>query len=117
VEWSGWIHRPTLKEVSDLYPSGANHRRLDGYVVLACTIRADTRTRRCEVTTERPRGEGFGAAALRMTDLFRMHPVRIDGQVSEKVRVLVPIHFGGSGQDGPTQTLTPAPTILLEADK
>jgi protein TonB len=103
--------------VNGLYPSGASHRHVDGYVVVACAIRTDTRTRRCEVMTERPKGEGFGAAALRMTDLFRMHPIRIDGQVSESIRVLVPIHFGGSGRDGPTQTLAPAPTILQEADK
>jgi periplasmic protein TonB len=94
VDWSAWVRRPSASEIADYYPLDARRQHVRGVALLACGVAADTKVRACQVLAEAPRGEGFGAAALEMSQLFRIRPTRVDGKVYDRARVAIPVYFG-----------------------
>lgn len=55
------------------YPSLAQEQGIGGRATVECLVQEDGRTA-CEVTEETPAGMGFGAAALRMSEDWRIAP-------------------------------------------
>jgi protein TonB len=49
--------------------------------------------RDCSIIEEAPKGGGFGAAALKMSHLFKMTPKTTDGQSVAGAKVVIPIRF------------------------
>ena len=65
---------------------------MSGRVQLDCVIQIDT-TAVCTVESESPQGYGFGEAALRLSQTFRIRPATRDGVPIEGGHVHVPVRF------------------------
>lgn len=87
-----WIETPNGADFARHYPRRALERERDGRVVLDCVVAATGRLG-CAVASETPAGWGFGEAALRISESFRMSPMLENGQPTEGGRVRVPIAF------------------------
>lgn len=88
-----WTDRPSGDDLLRYYPEAAFRRGIGGKAVIACTVNAQGRLESCQVESESPAGENFGAAALRMAPLFGMRPTNADGVPVEGARVRIPIVF------------------------
>jgi len=87
-----WTERPNAADFTRHYPRRALERGREGRVVLDCVVAANRRIG-CSVAEETPAGWGFGDAALRISEAFRMSPMLENGQPTEGGRVRVPISF------------------------
>ncbi|MGE0044476.1 MAG: TonB family protein [Hyphomonadaceae bacterium] len=84
-----WISHPSQQDMAAFYPEGARARGLEGRASLSCAVRPDT-TFDCAVNNETPVDEGFGHAALRMSQEWRAQPPA-DGQpVNLAIRFALP---------------------------
>ena len=54
----------------------------------------DGQVRDCKVAEETPGAFGFGAAALKLSQYFRIRPETEDGQAVDGAQVRVPLTFG-----------------------
>lgn len=83
-----WVRQP--RDLARYYPARALARGETGQVLLEC--RVDTAgALHCSVISETPEGWGFGDAALRISEDYRMVPAMRDGQAVEgRYRMRVP---------------------------
>lgn len=88
-----WAAQPSGDEVSRFYPEHAMRNRIGGEAIIACSITVDGDLTSCEVESETPPGEDFGAAAIRMSPYFKMKPKTLNGTPVAGGRVRVPIRF------------------------
>lgn len=88
-----WLARPSAEQLAEFYPPAALEREIDGQAVLDCLVTAKGQLTDCKVSGETPRSEGFGAAALKASRIFRMSPKTEDGQPIEGGTVHIPIRF------------------------
>ena len=88
-----WLARPTAEQLADFYPPIALDREIGGQANLDCLVTATGQLTRCIVSGETPAGEGFGAAAMKASRIFRMSPRTEDGQPVEGGTVHIPIRF------------------------
>jgi hypothetical protein len=68
-----WI-RPSANEMSRYYPVEATNKKISGWAVVQCRIRADGLLKDCKLLGESPTGLQFGEMSLRMSRLFRVRP-------------------------------------------
>jgi TonB family protein len=87
-----WEVTPTAQHFARYYPQQALQRGISGEVLLDCLVNEDHRIA-CEVASETPERYGFGEAALRISQHFRMAPTTRDGVPTAGGRVRVPINF------------------------
>ncbi len=66
-----WIAVPTPAQVQAAYPAAAKAGGLTGAARLACTSTRSGDLQDCRVLAQAPADEGFGAAALALTDRFK----------------------------------------------
>jgi len=94
VRYAGaeWITRPTQFQINPFWPVRAKEQRISGEVLLACIVPRPGRPDRCWMLSEMPAGHGFGAAAVRMSRIFRIRPVRRNGEPLD-LPVRIPIVF------------------------
>jgi len=52
----------------------------EGYADLRCTVSITGTMTNCSVPAENPKGYGFGAAALKMSSIFKVKPRTSDGR-------------------------------------
>ena len=88
-----WIERLSQAQMRPFFPLRAVQFRASGTASLACQVDAGNRARRCHIVGERPAGFGFGAAAMRISHLFRIRPPLRDGQPQYDAWVRVSIDF------------------------
>jgi len=69
-----WLRRPTNQEVRAVYPAAARRDGRGGQATLSCEAGQGGALTACTVTAERPRGYGFGRAALQLAGKFRVRP-------------------------------------------
>jgi TonB family protein len=86
-----WISRPTAEDVMNYRP--AKGMAVDGHATISCVVTDRGTLDRCRVVSETPLGDGFGAAALAMSALFRMRPRTANGAPVGGAIVNIPIHF------------------------
>lgn len=73
-----WIERPSPEALRAVYPPAALAAKISGHVVVQCSVGVDEMNHECRVVEVTPAGQGFGAAALRLAQLYVMEPKRID---------------------------------------
>jgi hypothetical protein len=69
-----WLAQPTHQDVQALHPERAAERGQGGVVSLGCRVRDEGGSLYCLVRNEAPQGWGFGAAAVRVSELYRIAP-------------------------------------------
>ena len=59
-----WRSRPSGDQMSAVYPAHAAQQRIGGRAMINCVANVNGLLEACQVVSESPTGEGFGAAAL-----------------------------------------------------
>ncbi len=92
ARFPGYDKTPTSVDMDKYFPEKALDNGKEGGAVLQCTVTKDRALTRCAVSSETPEGFGFGAAALKLSALFKMKPAAKPGS-----RVTIPIQFQTPG--------------------
>ncbi|MEZ0243116.1 MAG: TonB family protein [Sphingomonas sp.] len=90
---ASWVTKPSPADLQPFNPRIAQFERVDGVVMLTCRVLRNRSLTDCRVRAERPRGYGFGTAALRAAATFRLNPPTIDGLPDETRRIEIPVTF------------------------
>jgi len=88
-----WARKPSGEEMEAHYPQRAQDEHVSGEVRMRCAVQADGVLTKCKVLRERPKGYGFGEAALALSANFLMQPKTIDGRPVEGGSVTIPLVF------------------------
>lgn len=86
-----WDRRPTPEDLRRAWPL-ARSMDLNGFAVLVCVIGTQGAPEECRTAGESPAGLGVGAAALSLTDRYRLPAARVTGGMVGR-RVLVMTAF------------------------
>ena len=87
-----WIEKPPQSMIDEAFPKMARFGGVSGVAVLLCVVPQPGRPKSCSIAAERPRGRGFGPAALGLYPNFRIRPV-MKGEEVIQAEVLVPVTF------------------------
>jgi len=87
-----WILTPNGDAFARFYPDRAQRMSVSGQAVLHCVVAAEG-TLSCYVASEDPPDQSFGAAALKLSKLFKMGPVTRDGAPTASGEINIPIRF------------------------
>ena len=98
---------PTVADMLKFYPTEAMIHLREGQAVIKCSVASDLALKDCAVVSEEPLGFQFGAAALKLSRLFKMKPTTPDGQSVTGTEVTIPLAF----------KLAPIPISLSAFDK
>lgn len=71
-----WTRQPTAADLAEYYPSRALDRGRDGLAFLCC-VPQDDGSIDCRLGAEWPERQGFGFAALRLADRYRMSEAEV----------------------------------------
>jgi His-Xaa-Ser repeat protein HxsA len=88
-----WARKPSGDDMARYYPDRAQRMEVNGRATIRCTVTTKGTLENCVVTSETPEDFGFGDAALRLSRLFRMKPLSLDGLTATGKTVVVPIVF------------------------
>ncbi|MFL5296280.1 MAG: TonB family protein [Phenylobacterium sp.] len=88
-----WSRRPGAEDLAKVYPAEAQKGRVEGDVVLHCHVAATGKLTDCGVLRETPEGAGFGAAALKLADLFEAREQVPEGGPKRGEDIRLPIRF------------------------
>jgi len=86
-----WLQTP--RDLARYYPIMALRREIEGAVQLDCLV-TTTGALQCAVVSETPASWGFGAAAIRIAQDYRMVPATRDGApIEARYRMRVPFRL------------------------
>lgn len=103
-----WRSRPSGDQMSAVYPAHAAQQRIGGRAMINCVANVNGLLEACQVVSESPTGEGFGAAALLLAPTFSMNPATgPDGPVPAKITIPIVWNLGGAG--APVQKASESP--------
>jgi|GEM_PF-280791 len=105
VKPPAWLRRPTPQEMYTFYPAQALAAKIGGKALINCRVNVQGAAEDCQVVTENPPGQGFGAAAVQTAKLFEFTPATSAG-IPFPGRVSIPLAF----------SLPPAPQPAMPAD-
>lgn len=88
-----WTQKPDGRDVERVFPRVANRKGHSGAAIISCGVSAEGLLVDCSVEDEAPGGEGFGEAALKLADQFKMRPLTRDGQPVAGGWVRIPLRF------------------------
>src|SRR5262249_13417587 len=87
-----WLVEPTHEQIRHRHPPRAAEREKRGSVDLLCRVRDADGVLGCAIVGEDPPGWGFGEAALRVSDLYRIAPM-VGGQPTRGRRLSLHVDF------------------------
>jgi len=90
---ASWVTKPGTPELQPFNPPRARIENVSGQILLTCRVLRSRVLADCRVAAERPRGYGFGNAALQAARTFRFNPPTINGEPDEARRIEIPIAF------------------------
>jgi TonB family protein len=90
-----WVQTPNGEDFATYFPPVAQLLGLGGRIVMNCQVSSTGTMENCVVTEETPKGMGFGDAALKISQFFRMKPMSVDGVAVAGTRINIPIRFAG----------------------
>ena len=93
IQRPDWARKPSGEDIARYYPDRAMRMNVEGRVTLSCSVTAKGTLDGCSVVSEDPADQDFGAAAMRMTKLFKMKPQTLDGAPVEGGTVRIPLSF------------------------
>ena len=88
-----WLRKPSEDDLNKNYPDRAQRMEKTGRVSLNCQVKDDGTLENCSIGNENPTGYGFGEAAMKMVNLFKMRPQMKDGAPVGGAKVTIPIVF------------------------
>ncbi|CAN7486842.1 energy transducer TonB [Phenylobacterium sp. LjRoot164] len=88
-----WVAAPSYSEVVAAYPQVARENRTEGRATLTCRFKREGRLTACQTTVEEPKGQGFAAAARRLSESFVGPSVLADGRKTEGIWTMIPFTF------------------------
>jgi TonB family protein len=97
IENPSWLHRPSGDDIVQYYPPRAMDLGREGFSSIKCIVTASGSVENCTIVSETPDGYGFGAAALRLSALFKMKMTAPDGQPVQGKSVVIPISWKLAG--------------------
>lgn len=74
-----WKAGPSGRDLKLFYPQRALGGGVSGFAVVSCTVGGGGELGGCAIWGEQPRGEGFGAALLRIAQYMRAAPTSASG--------------------------------------
>jgi len=96
-------------DIRPFYPAAARRWGVEGLVRLNCGAQPEGRVLDCRVDWQDPLNMGFGAAALRMQELYRLDPEHgVGWRDGDRVGFMVPFRLLPPGVEGTTDWLFPA---------
>jgi hypothetical protein len=105
-----WVQAATIDDVAHAYPAVAGN--VEGYAVAHCMVADTGALEHCQIIKETPGRVGFKAAALSLTDKFRVKPELAQHTFSAPLWVDVPMRFAAPG----TALTVTAPVWLVKFD-
>lgn len=90
---ASWVTKPGTADLLPFNPPRARIENVNGQILLTCRVLRSRVLADCRVAAERPRGYGFGNAALQAARTFRFNPPTINGQPDEARRIEIPVAF------------------------
>ena len=96
-----WLAAPTGEQAFAAYPAAALAAGASGRGVAACTVDEHGALTHCAIEAETPPGQGFGAAVVSLTPLFRMTLWTEDGLPTAGAPVRIPITLHPPEPDPP----------------
>ena len=88
-----WVRTPTGDDLARYYPAEAMKAGKEGSAVIDCGVATDGRLRHCAIHAQRPARYHFGEAALKMSAMFQMKPMTVNGKPTAGGHVTIPILF------------------------
>jgi len=88
-----WLRLPSGQDIARVFPDRAQRQEVQGLATVLCHVSSEGTLVNCEVTAEAPGGAGFGAAAMKLTPLFKMKPQTRDGTPVIGGTVRIPMRF------------------------
>jgi protein TonB len=90
-----WIVKPTSRQEFHALSSVAYKDRANGWALLSCFVTRANTVRQCKIVSQSPNSDryGFGDAALRLSEHFRIRPPMRDGQPRYDLRVRIPVYW------------------------
>jgi TonB family protein len=98
IEGASFDRLPSSDELAQLYPARALRLEEQGFATVQCSVGASGGPTECHVVDEEPAGLGFGDAALKAIQLFRLKPLDRVGQTVAGGVFTQRISFGIAGQ-------------------
>ncbi|PVM86853.1 hypothetical protein DDF62_17520 [Caulobacter radicis] len=86
-----WARTPSVNDMHNYYPVRAGTK--GGKAVLECRVDAAGAVSGCTVTSEAPTDADLGAAALKLSRLFRMKPKDAEGKPVDGRWLTLPIEW------------------------
>lgn len=91
-----WVRKPSSDDMARFYPDRASRNGIHGKTAMTCRVTSRGSLTACEIVSETPEGEDFGAATLKVADKFRMRPMTDDCVSVEGATVRIPLIWSPS---------------------